>query len=987
MLRDIATALLALLCFVSSALAERLPSTIFTTRDGLPHNTIRCVEPDSRGYLWFCTPEGLARFDGAVFRSYTTADGLPANSVTAIKERPDGTYWVAANDRLCLFDLASGQPRFRCEAPPEPSVIAAVVEDSRGIVWCGTDRGLWRRRVSGQAVQWEFVEALGSRNDGVAEVYRLLKDSKGNVWVGTESGLYRFDGDTLADRLTASSGLPSNRVVGISETADSIWASTDTHLVRIHLDMKAHATVSGRYDRSDGLPSGYATAVKMWQGQIWAATSGGLARTQNGKRWQSPESAAGMRGISTEVLNVDAYGNLWIGTDGAGAVRVSGAGFSSFSERDGLGVQQVASVSEDRHGELIVVTKSNDGYFVNRFDGERFHATRLEFPFGSGFGWSWGRIILQSPTSDWWVGTGDGLVRYRDGLSSLPERFLILQARIPENIFQLFEDSRRTLWISIPSGPSQGLYVRDHQTGTFKKLGSADGLPPPQGLVHVAAAFAEDRHDNLWVGLHQSTLLRFRNGRFTTMPPGSVWPEHGVRALLVDREGRLWVASRGNGLLRVDDPGAEIPSARAYGVEEGLSSSIVLAAAEDLSGRIYASTSQGIDRLDPESGRIRHFSTSDGVPLGEFQVAFRDRDGALWFGGDQGLTRLLPKEETSIPPAVVIHAVRVNDLLKQMSEIGDVEPNVLHLSSSERRVQVDFGGLRHDLRYQTRLTGVDRDWSAPSSLRTIQYLSLGAGTYEFAVRAVDADGVVSARPAIVRFDIGAPFYQTWWFRVLAVTLGAGLIYAGHLFLLERRLAIERMRSTIATDLHDDVGSSLARISVLSEVLMSGTAGLENSKRLEQLSAAARQLIEDMNDIVWSVDPRQDSLSDVVSRIRYFASEILDGKNIHWTFAAPDGLAGIRLTREQRRHLLLIFKEAITNIVRHADCTRVELEIRREHAHCQARIYDNGRGLPSVRPGGNGLTNMRRRAKLLKGELEITSAPGQGTNLTLVFPLK
>ncbi|MBI3683161.1 MAG: hypothetical protein HY235_22545 [Acidobacteria bacterium] len=971
------------------ACGEQLPMVVFTARDGLPAATTARIMADSKGFVWFPYSEGLARFDGNGFRVFTQADGLPASSVSDLIERRDGTYWVAAHEHLCLFDPLPSRKRFQCESP-KLGVIQTLLED-KGTLWCGTDLGLWRRAGSGKS--WESVRAIEpSAPKRSIAVGRLLKDTRGDVWAATYSGLYRFRQDGRVDRWTQAQGLVYDSITTVVETPGAIWAGTQTELLRFHVDpLTGEARIADRYDRSRGLPSGYAADVCSWKGAVWAATFQGLARQLPSGRWQAVELDPGLRGLPLETLTADALGNLWLGTDGGGAARISGSGFSSFSERDGLAIRKVWAVFEDRKGDLMAVTKDEDQYFLNRFDGSRFHAIRPNSPFGSMFGWSWSQIAVHAKSGDWWLATGSGLLRYPNHLQAAP----ILQG--PEagirrgNVTRIFEDSRGALWATIYAVSNHGLYRRDPETGRFKSFDESHGLPSLHQRGNYPSAFAEDRSGQVWIGMYEGGLVRFRNGSFQQIPAASGSPDQGVRALLVDRQGRLWIASRRRGLLRVDDPTAASPVFSSYTKSSGLSSNTVLALAEDLSGRIYAAGGSGVDRLDPRAlsgpARVRNFTTADGLLPGELRVAFRDRHGALWFGGDQGLYRIEPREDRTDPPAVLVHSIRVNGENRSVSDLGDAEPPRLSLSPSERQLQVDFGGFRHDLVYQTLLSGVDKGWTPPSSSRSVHYLSLAPGSYELLIRAVTPEGSTSSRPARVRFRIAAPVWQRWWFLLAAAAMLAGLTYASHRLVLERRLAVERTRARIATDLHDDIGSSLARISVLSDVLRSRlNPNPESSLVIDQIATSARGVLDSINDIVWSIDPRQDALSDVIARIRHFASDVLDAKSIQWTFDTPSGAGRLNLSLEQRRHLLLIFKEAIHNIVRHSGCRRAGFRIHLEEGDLRARIWDDGSGIPAEHTSGRGLDNMRHRAAQLGGELQVVPAPEGGTELSLRFPL-
>jgi hypothetical protein len=319
--------------------------------------------------------------------------------------------------------------------------------------------------------------------------------------------------------------------------------------------------------------------------------------------------------------------------------------------------------------------------------------------------------------------------------------------------------------------------------------------------------------------------------------------------------------------LRADDTSAANPIFHVYTKSSGLSSVSIDALAEDLAGRIYAASEGIIDRLDPDTGRIRAFTTADGVLLGTMRAAFRDRRGALWFGGEQGLCRMQPRADRTDPPAVLIHSVKVNGENWRISDLGEAEPAELYLSPSQRRLEVEFGGFRHDLLYQTRLSGVDADWTALSGTRRVDYLSLAPGSYELSIRAKSPEGSLSSSPARVRFRIAPPVWQRWWFLLLCLTAAGAITYAAHRIRVARLLALERLRTRIATDLHDDIGASLSQIAILSEV------GRHESERavLSRIGGVSRELLDSMSDIVWAVSPRRDRVTDLVHRMREFAT--------------------------------------------------------------------------------------------------------------------
>ena len=614
---------------VCAALAEQLPTTIFSAQDGL-HTTVNRILVDSRGFVWFPGSEGLARFDGNGFHMFTRADGLPTRVVSAFFERRDGTYWVAGGEHLCLFDPRSNHTRFQCESL-KLGAIRTLLEDERGL-WCGTQTGLWRRPASG-AKSWEAVrghEPTGAKNS--SEVDKLLKDARGDVWALTHSGLFRFRSNGRVEHWSHAQGLAMDNGTALSETPGSMWAGSQTELFRFSIDPQSGvAAVADRYDRSHGLPSGYVADVRFWRGQVWAATFQGLARQLPSGRWQAVELDPNLRGFPMNILAIDALGNLWAGTDSAGAVRISGSGLSSFSESEGLGVRKVWAVFEDRQGNLIAVTKDEDHYFLNRFDGNRFQPVRLNAPLGIDFAWSWSQIVVHSRSGDWWLGTGNGLLRYPHGVEAAPS--LLGKEGLPRsgNIFRVFEDSRGAIWVSICAMSDNRLYRRDPATGRFERFGEADGLPPLHLYHNVPSALAEDRNGAIWIGMWTGGLVRYRNGRFQQFASSSGAPRQGVRTLLVDGQGRVWIGSNAEGLLRIEDPSAEHPVFSAYTRSSGLSSDTISALAEDLDGRIYLAGDGSVDRLDPRAPlgteRVRRFTAEDGLRAGDWPTYHGDISG------------------------------------------------------------------------------------------------------------------------------------------------------------------------------------------------------------------------------------------------------------------------------------------------------------------------------------------------------------------------
>jgi signal transduction histidine kinase len=431
-----------------------------------------------------------------------------------------------------------------------------------------------------------------------------------------------------------------------------------------------------------------------------------------------------------------------------------------------------------------------------------------------------------------------------------------------------------------------------------------------------------------------------------------------------------------------------------YGRAEGIPSEQVTCFAEDLAGRLYLGTNRGIARLDPATGALRLYTTADGLANNKLTVAFRDRRGDLWFGTRFMLSRLRPADSVRPAlPAVVLTAVAIDGEPIPLSERGEQTIHNLRLSPAADRLAISMASLSFVAGerplYEHRLG--DGEWSAPSEERTLLLADLHPGDYRLALRAVDESGVAGALPATVEFSVVAPFYRRTGFLVALASLAVAVAAALYRGRVARLLAVERLRTRIASDLHDDIGASLSRIAILAEVakLKSSAAPV---RHLDEIGEEARGVVDSMSDIVWAISPRADNLASLVSRLRKFAGGVLEPLGVGLDFETPTETGAIALAPEQRQHLFALLKEAIANVARHAGARQVKLRLSLERGRLLAEVSDDGCGFSVDEAGadeaqGNGLRNMRRRAAALGGELRIESRPGAGTRLWLDVALR
>lgn len=1005
---------------------ERLPIKTYTSADGLAHNVVNRVERDSRGFLWFCTREGLSRFDGYSFTNYGIEQGLPSAIVNGLLETREGVYWVATAGGLCRFNplgkqqssinnvVDSANPIFGVYFPGEDARskdILSIFEDRAGVIWCGTGNGLYRIEVGDREVKFTPIDLGMPGQFESSFIDCLLEDREGALWVGSRGGLYRRWPDARVEFYTRRDGLPDTLIHSLLEDGRGhIWVGTaQGWLFRLVPDPAPGRNVVARaYSDKDGLPSRWINQLfQAADGVLWAGSSEGLIEfipTRDGSdfRFRTYKRAHGLNFQEVASIAEDRNKNMWVATLGGGVARVARRGFTVFGGSDGF--VWASTILETRAGELLVVGGPNtEAGAINRFDGERFKPIRIRC-LETLHTWGWNQTVLEDHAGEMWIASVRGVFRFPKviNLEQLPQTqpkaiYTTRDGLAADVILRLFEDSRGDVWIgSAGHGTrSNGLSRWQRGADVFHRYTEEDNLPRLDRFY--VSSIAEDRSGSLWVGFSgDGGLVRYRDGRFKLFTSSDGVPPGQIRNLLVDKAGRLWLATTRGGLSRIDNPAAEHPSLLAYTTANGLSSNEITGLSEDQWGRIYICTGRGIDRFDPATERVKHYEAADGLPLGQIEGSLRDRQGRLWFSSfATGLARFVPEPDPPpVPPPILITGLRIAGDSQPISALGEVALAPLELGPYRNQLQIDFVALGFSpgdgIRYQYTLEGAGQEWSPLTEQRSVNFANLAPGSYQFHVRAVDGAGVFSEVPASVSFKILSPIWQRWWFAAIVAGLVGLIAFWLYRYRVARLLDLERVRTRIATDLHDDIGSSLSQIAIMSEVVRQ-KVGADNNAVIHPLSVIAgtsRELVDSMADIVWAINPKRDHLIDLTERMRQFAGDVLAARNIEFAFAAPELEGDIRIETDVRREVFLIFKEAINNAVRHSECTSVEISFGVSDNQLLLKVKDNGGSFDTGRAtGGHGLESMKRRAETVGGTLEILAEAGRGTTVKLHAPLR
>jgi ligand-binding sensor domain-containing protein/signal transduction histidine kinase len=976
---------------------------------GLPQSPARALAQSHEGYLWIGGDDGLARFDGLRFVTFGIQEGIKVGPVSALLEDSRGALWIGStggglscwqNTQITTLTTRDGLP---------VNSITALAEDVAGRLWVGTDAGL---------VLWQNGKLLPLNAAGTFSGQRittLFNDRQGRMWVGVKgAGVFQFvndkfvplTGDSMEESLKDSHCLLVDKMgrmwIGVGEDFVLCHDGDRWHRYRIPRNQaKSHVSVLA--EESDGT--------------VWAGSAGGgLLQFKEGKFIAIP-AGSGLAGNLIESLLTDREGRLWVGTD-AGLNRLRRKSLFTLSQSEGLGFGAAQGLAEVTPG-VVWVGKPNDGLY--RWNGKSF--SRLSAADLSSHD-SQITALLVTRDGFCWVATTNSLLLYKDPIAADDEVKAIRS--VPTNIISLAEDREGALWM----GTREGKIWQLHEDKWLAQTNFSQ--------TNAITAIVPDMDGSMWIGTDGNGLYRLINGSFQHIDKSEGLLSDAVRMLYLDAQDTLWIGTANAGLSRWRN--GRISN---FTTREGLPDNNISQILEDDTGRLWLGSSGGIAcvnkrRLDElASGKIpavypQLFGRAEGMLSEECTGGFcpaglKTKSGLLWFSTLKGVVVVNPRVQptTALMPDTVLEEVLVDGVPDSMLHVSNskIEPNgllgnglsqleTLRITPGKHRVEFRYTGLRFDapelIRFRYRLEGLDTDWVDAGTRRTAFYSYLPAGNYQFRVGACNSDGVWADSTAGLELIVLRYFWQTWWFITLA-GLSFMFLVGGAVRIMEKRKlhhrlkrleqerALERERTRIAQDLHDEMGAKLCRISFLSEHARRGDLpSNELQDQITSISDASREVLHSLDEIVWAVNPQNDTLEHVASYIGQYAEDYFQMTGIQCELDIPTQLPPHPLSSQIRHHLFLATHEALTNILKHSGATHAKILMIFSNAVFEINISDDGKGfnpsaieskseLPTT-VSGDGLSNMRRRLADIGGHCRIESTPGQGTNISFVISL-
>jgi ligand-binding sensor domain-containing protein/signal transduction histidine kinase len=988
---------------------EALPASIRTfdfqswqKEQGLSQSPVRALAQTRNGYLFIGSEGGLARFDGVRFVSFGISEGLKPGGVNVVFEDTRGLLWIGGE--AGLSSLENGRVT-ACTLPEWQTgkKVTAIAEDRERQLWVGTETGLLLRRES------RFVPFAAARSFENHAIVALLKDSTGNLWTAVEEmGIFKFqDGAFLQPEGLQEQPLLKQPHCLMADNIGRIWVGGDDSIFCYESNRCPVYSVPRNQTRSQVRALGQEA-----DGTVWAGLSaGGLLQWKNGKFISVP-AGSGLAGNVVHAFLTDSEGNLWIGTDG-GLNRLHRKALFTLSQPEGLGLGPVQGLAEVSPG-VIWVAKPSDGLY--RWDGRNFSRLRARDLSARGAEVT---TLLAGHDGFVWAATTNGLLLYKDPVAAADEVSNIHGA--PPHILSLAEAEDHT----VCAGTREGT-VWKLRGGTWQQ---ATNLAQTNAIT----ALRPDRDGSWWAGTDGNGLHHLTTTGAVTVTRVPGLSGKAVRALHVDSEGAVWIGTADQGLSRLRNGHVENFTGL-YRLPDHVSEIL-----EDEIGRLWLGSDQGIACIDKRvlgSGgatraqQARLFRRPNGMAAEQCTDGFspaglKTTSGLLWFPTAQGVAAIDPKaiKVITVSPGIILEEVTVDGVpMAEFSPSSAGSPakpgesfdrgalTSLRIGPGHHRVEFRYTALSFDapdlIHFRYRLDGLDTDWVDAGTRRTAFYSYMPPGTYHFRIAAANDDGMWSESGAGLEVTVLRYFWQTRWFLAVAgISLMASVIGVvrglekaklhRRLERLEQERALERERTRIAQDLHDQMGAKLCRISFLSEHARRGELRPEDMhEQITSISDASREVLHSLDEIVWAVNPQNDTLEHVASYIGQYSQDYFQMTGIECQLDIPTQLPPHPVTSQMRHHLFLATHEALTNILKHSGATLATIAMVSHDGAFEMRITDNGKGFDATRAAlnsdgvssGDGLMNMSKRLRDVGGRCWIESEPGKGTKIGFAIPL-
>lgn len=961
--------------------SQQYPFVHYTPKDGLISNQVKTIYQDSKGRLYFSSVNGLSIYDGSRFTNYTSKNGLNSDIVNCVMEMGDDSVWIITNSAKinCLVNGSMKTLTLKDKSIP---IINHLSKDDKGSLYASTDQGLYLFE-DGGFIKLPFIDT----NDKDINSYisyalpvgnYLLVHRDYSLVLDQKFSLYLYDKEQKKI-VSEVQGVYSTRVAPDGR----IWVMTEKKILSVdNAALKRGKIVlqelSLQFEQIKNL-GGYSIQFDR-EGSCWLSDQRSvlIKATPEGNITRFTKTS----GLSMFYINYifqDREGTVWIATNNAGVSKLVHSNFSLIENPVDLAGLIDISYLKKNHQLLLYsaknssVTMINDNRQVNyKIKSSKEILRFVETPFG------------------FFAISSDAI--YKMSLKG--------NCFYPEKIFK---DSANNGYSGILVDKNGNLVSCGIYYLSTIINGKTISRTKPHSFTDQAAC---DNNGNLWAATRAGELVMYQinpNNPSNYLEEKTIFIKElsGIspRSIIIDKNDQIWIGTRSHGIQVFSLEKGTLIRKFILTSASGLSDNFITFLACDEENNVWASSSLGLDRISINRGTpvIENLTKQNNIYQSVFKVVI-DKNNTAWAAVSNGLIKITAekKQTTDYTPTFIVKMVK-----PEKDTISEITNSTL--SYKQNNISFYFASTsfldEKQVLYSYRLQGATQNlWSEPSNNSMVSFIGLPPGDYTLNVKANFPAGRYDDQQINYTFSINPPWWQTWWFRSVAGLMIAGLVIAGFRFyyrrklekqltMLEKQQAIEKERTRIATDMHDDLGAGLSRIKFLSE-----TIGIKKQQQLpieediSKIREYSHEMIDKMGEIVWALNEKNDSLSDLLSYTRSYAMEYLSLNGIKCFVEAPELTVTTFVNGEFRRNVYLTVKEALHNVVKHAQASEVVIKIEMNHS-LSIEINDNGVGFnqSDIRPFSNGLSNMQLRIKEIGGTLTFKNEEGTIISINLPLP--
>jgi signal transduction histidine kinase/ligand-binding sensor domain-containing protein len=968
-------------------------------QNGLSDDHVKCVLKDKDNFIWIGTSDGLNLVDGSTIKIFRHKEGdstsLPASNIITITEDSlNDLLYIGTMNGLCWYD--KNKKTFTSAFPPQSPYgstldIESVILAANNKIWCATDGGLFLFDTK----EKKFIAYYNnSVEQGTEPKYsnKLTYMTTGNndiLWICSGDGLWSFDTKSKTFKKIIHKNNDLNYhplcLYAYVDHEQNIWAGFwntglkkyDTHagrLIGLERSVRNNQTVS------------CINEIKQPDGNYLIWVDGNLLAFDERENayfnFHQPLSEKKLPPLSPLYQSADGW--VWLGSDnGLYIYNPQRQLFNHHLFKSSITSQGV-SFYNYKNGLLVGAGDSN---FL-KWKDKNGNVLKDYSPPGNG---TTLHSIQQDKPDDFWLGTGKGILHtnlvtgerswfmHKDGDSTtVPRDFITC----------LLIDSKENLWV-FPW--REGIWQMDKQTGKCKRL--LEGFIPEVNRTKrlVVNDAAEDANGNIWMADLDEGIIFYntKTKRFSKPFEKQLGSRYETSRIFF--KNRMAYSVVGDGLLRWNIDSAVVQKIALPGeMNKGLTDMY-----PDKSGNWWMTSRNGLIVFNEKENVFNRFTKADGLIQNDINgTIFCAEDGTMLIGTPTYFTSFNP--ELLTPSSISKKNVITTEILANNKAIDWNKNNKTSLSYRENNIIVrwalpDYNNPFRN-QYYVKLNGIDDDWRYVGNTGEVQYANLSPGDYTIQLKAATANGVSSQNTIDLKFVIHPPFWKTWWFiTFISLALVTSFIVVVRyisqrnlkekLLRLEKEQAIEKERNRISRDMHDDLGSGLTKIAIMSEVVKKQLHEPEKAKQqLENISESSRELVDNLQDIIWVLNPKNDTLESLAAYIREYALKFFEPFETGINFNYPETFGDIKLSEETRRNFFLVIKESFNNIAKHAWCNNVTITINQTSSSVQVQLKDDGKGfaMEKTRQFGNGLVNMKNRIEQIGGVYKIDSEMGKGT---------